>query len=191
MSASKPSACAQCGARSWRRVVHQHQGVSSVVVPAQRELPAHVEDRDEQRVVHPSSRWECKKCAYRAGDTVAWTGLDGPADGDFANFHAIIDAAYLPDSDADLVELEAFALSFDGWAAFGHRQSGVLARRLREDFAKRGVLPRNLALLRNTFFDEQVVRHRPPDAALLSALLEAIGAELAPERRTADQFAQR
>lgn len=84
-------------------------------------------------------------------------GFDGPRTGEFADFHRLLSADAVPAPDApwqpDLCE---FALSFDGYAAFGGSELVAdLANAASERWHVGGDLPVDLVELRACLFFEQ------------------------------------
>ena len=125
-----------------------------------------------------ASMWECRMCRHRPGQPVAWTAVDGPRDGEFADCHRVLDAAAMSPGMTPR-QLDEFALSFDAYAAFGPDTTAAVSREVRKKFIQRGRFPGNLAALRAGLFEEQRAAHHRGDALdgdYVPALLAAIGA---------------
>ncbi len=125
-------------------------------------------------------RRSCRQCGHHPGYPMAWDGIDGPRSGEFAHQHRVLRSAEVPPADASEPELLEFALSFDGYKAFGFDDLAALSKRARTTFEKRGSIPDNLVALRGClFFEQRIARanngtlHTP----YVAALLEAIRAE--------------
>ena len=84
-------------------------------------------------------------------------GFDGPRNGEFGDWHQVLTVDSVPASDAPWFPILCdFALSFDGYAAFGDSDRlGDLANAASERWHQKGELPDNLAELRACLFFEQ------------------------------------
>lgn len=107
-------------------------------------------------------------------------GITGPRDGEFADWHRPLTLSSSPDSDASWSpDITEFALTFDGYAAFGG-QVGDLANATLEKWEQTRELPRNLIALRAClFFEQRRYRHfghEPGEDAMpyIRALIKAI-----------------
>jgi hypothetical protein len=122
----------------------------------------------------------CRRCGQAPGLEMAWTGIDGPRSGEFAFAHRVLVPSGVPAPNATDPELLEFALSFDGYEAFGSDELFALSRKARTAYEKRGTVPANIAVLRGCLFFEQRIA-RANNATLrtpyVRALLEAIGTE--------------
>ena len=125
-------------------------------------------------------------CGHSPGQPMDWTGVDGPRYGEFASFHsAIASASSVPTATAAATELSRFALSFDGYAAFG-KDAAEIGSEVRRRFAASGRLPVNLVVLRCCLFFEQRAAHHtgaPLGGEYVDALLSEIRARLSRTRR--------
>lgn len=95
--------------------------------------------------------------------------------------NADLKRAQVPGPNATWAEIEAFAVTFDGYRRFGNRLDALTSEHRRN-----GTVPESLDELRGClFFVQRVLRHQMsrPDAqglAFVRKLLEAIAAHAAP-----------
>lgn len=121
--------------------------------------------------------WRCRVCHHaEPGPFVDWDAFAGPDSGEFASFRETLSEGTVPSSDAGVEAISKFALSFDGYAAFGKHLTRI-AKRARRCFAEGNTVPPNLAVLRGCLFFEQRAAHwtgHGLETGYVRALVQAI-----------------
>jgi hypothetical protein len=131
-----------------------------------------------------AARWQCRVCGQIPGQPMDWTGSDGPRHGEFGYHHRVLVAREVPTQDASEPVLIDFALTFDGYAAFGVTHVSRIDVAARKQYEKSGKLPKNLAVLRACLFFEQRAARFPDEpfgGPFVFALVDAIRSAAAEE----------